>query len=84
MLKGVCAQCLQWQINPETGKRTKAMFACSWQDEPIELIDFDHIDDRHEQNRMQEILGELWLEKCIQKTPITKLDSKPFTDLNKP
>ncbi|MCW5584337.1 MAG: FAD-dependent oxidoreductase, partial [Gammaproteobacteria bacterium] len=28
MLKGVCAQCLQWQIDPETGQRTKAVFAC--------------------------------------------------------
>ena len=25
MLKGVCAQCLQWQVDPATGKRTKAV-----------------------------------------------------------
>lgn len=39
MLKGVCAQCLTWQIDPETGLRKKAVFACSWQNQPLELID---------------------------------------------
>src|SRR5690606_21195062 len=34
MLKGVCAQCLSWQIDPHTGKRTKAVFSCSWHDQP--------------------------------------------------
>ncbi len=38
MLKGVCSQCLQWQVDPKTGQRTKAVFACSWQDEPIDLL----------------------------------------------
>ncbi|HKK13548.1 MAG TPA: FAD-dependent oxidoreductase, partial [Gammaproteobacteria bacterium] len=38
MLKGVCSQCLQWQIDPATGERTKAVFACSWQDEPLEIV----------------------------------------------
>ncbi|HEX7043203.1 MAG TPA: FAD-dependent oxidoreductase, partial [Burkholderiales bacterium] len=38
MLKGVCAQCLQWQIDPQTGQRTKAVFGCSWQDQPLEIV----------------------------------------------
>ena len=29
LLKGVCAACLQWQIDPETGERTKAVYGCS-------------------------------------------------------
>jgi len=61
MLKGVCAQCLQWQIDPETGKRKKAVFACSWQDQPLELIDFDHYAERILQNKMAETLSQLWL-----------------------
>lgn len=61
MLKGVCAQCLQWQIDPETGKRTKAVFACSWPDQPLELIDFDNIDERLIQNHLQEQLSSLWV-----------------------
>jgi NADPH-dependent glutamate synthase beta subunit-like oxidoreductase/NAD(P)H-flavin reductase len=62
MLKGVCAQCLQWQIDPKTGKRTKAVYACSWQDQPYEKVDIQHIDERLVQNRMQETLSELWYE----------------------
>ncbi|MES2204976.1 MAG: FAD-dependent oxidoreductase [Pseudomonadota bacterium] len=60
MLKGVCAQCLQWQINPDTGERTKAVFACSWQDQPIEIIDLDHLASREKQNNCQETLNQLY------------------------
>jgi NADPH-dependent glutamate synthase beta subunit-like oxidoreductase/NAD(P)H-flavin reductase len=66
MLKGVCAQCLQWQIDPETGKRTKAVFACSWPDQPLEIIDIDNIDERQVQNRLQERLGSLWVDYLFE------------------
>ncbi len=66
MLKGVCAQCLQWQIDPETGKRTKAIFACSWPDQPLEIIDFDNLDERQSQNRLQEILSTLYVKHLLQ------------------
>ncbi len=46
LLKGICARCLQWQIDPQTGRRTKAVFACSWQDQPLEMIDLDHLQQR--------------------------------------
>ncbi|WP_082160426.1 FAD-dependent oxidoreductase [Candidatus Coxiella mudrowiae] len=62
MMKGVCAQCLQWQIDPSTGKRTKAVYACSWQHQPIELVDIKNIEERFSQNRTQEILSNLWLD----------------------
>ncbi len=62
MLKGVCAQCLQWQIDPETGLRTKAVFACSWQDQPLELIDIDHIDARQMQNRLLDQISKRWVD----------------------
>lgn len=60
MLKGVCAQCLQWQIDPKTGQRTKAVYACSWQHQPMELIDINALDERLLQNHMQETLTRLW------------------------
>ncbi len=67
MLKGVCSQCLQWQIDPLTGKRTKAVFGCSWQDQPLEIVDLDNLDERLGQNRLQEALADLWLEYlCAQ------------------
>ena len=60
MLKGVCAQCLQWQIDPEQGGRMKAVFACSWQDQPIELIDADHLAMRQSHSAF-DVLNYLWL-----------------------
>ncbi|OGT45240.1 MAG: pyridine nucleotide-disulfide oxidoreductase [Gammaproteobacteria bacterium RIFCSPHIGHO2_12_FULL_41_20] len=73
MLKGVCAQCLQWQIDPETGKRTKAVFACSWPDQPLEVIDTDNIDARHIQNRMQEQLSDLWVEYLFAQHAVPRI-----------
>jgi NAD(P)H-flavin reductase len=72
MLKGVCAQCLQWQIDPETGKRTKAVFACSWPEQPLELIDIDNIDERHMQNRLQEQLSTLWVDYLFDRYSISR------------
>lgn len=61
-LKGVCAHCLHWQVDPATGKRTKAVFGCSWQDQPLDLIDLDNVEERLQQNRLQEHLTNLWVE----------------------
>lgn len=60
MLKGICAQCLQWQIDPETGQRTKAVFACSWQDQPLEMVDLDHLSQRHEAVKAMVCLHQQW------------------------
>ncbi len=65
MLKGVCAQCLNWQIDPATGKRTKAVFTCSWQSQPFEMVDMDNLQERLQQNRSQEILTTLWLDYLL-------------------
>jgi NAD(P)H-flavin reductase len=73
MLKGVCAQCLQWQIDPETGKRTKAVFACSWSDQPLELIDIDNIDERRIQNQLQEKISSLWVDYLFDKYAIDRV-----------
>jgi NAD(P)H-flavin reductase len=62
MLKGVCSQCLQWHIDPDTGKRTQAVFSCAWQDQPLDWIDLDNLDARLNQNRLQEQLTNLWLD----------------------
>ena len=73
MLKGVCAQCLQWQIDPETGHRTKAVFACSWQDQPLEVIDIDHIDARQQQNRLHDQIGKLWVDHLFANYPVARV-----------
>ncbi|GBU10290.1 pyridine nucleotide-disulfide oxidoreductase [Gammaproteobacteria bacterium] len=61
MMKGVCGQCLQWQIDPETGKRTKAVFSCAGQDQPLKEIDLDNLAARTSQNRLQERISAQWL-----------------------
>lgn len=71
MLKGVCAQCLQWQIDAKTGKRTKAVFACSWQEQPLDIVDLHNLDERLEQNHMQETLSNLWLDYLITHYNVT-------------
>jgi len=73
MLKGVCAQCLQWQIDPITGERTKAVYACSWQEQPMELIDINNIDERLQQNGAQEVLTDAWLDYLFKKYDIIKI-----------
>jgi NADPH-dependent glutamate synthase beta subunit-like oxidoreductase/NAD(P)H-flavin reductase len=73
MLKGVCSQCLQWQVDPATGKRTKAVFACSWQDQPLDLPDYDSLQERLAQNRLSEHLTNLWLEHLFATHKIAKV-----------
>ena len=73
MLKGVCAQCLQWQVDPETGRRTKAVFACSWPDQPLEIIDFDNIDERQIQNHLQEQLSRMWVDYLFKQYDVVRV-----------
>ena len=65
MLKGVCAQCLQWQIDPETGERTRAVFSCAEQDQPLAWIDLDNLAARQSQNRLSEYLSARWLDYVL-------------------
>ncbi len=62
MLKGVCAQCLQWQVDPDTGERTRAVFSCAMQDQPLFWIDLDNLAARQSQNRLADHLTGLWLD----------------------
>ena len=66
MLKGVCAQCLQWQIDPETGQRTRAVFSCAQQDQPLAWVDLDNLAARQSQNRLLEYLSSHWLDFATQ------------------
>jgi NADPH-dependent glutamate synthase beta subunit-like oxidoreductase len=72
-LKGVCSQCLQWQIDPHTGKRTKAVFSCSWQDQPLDIVDLDNLDERLSQNRVQEHLTNQWLDYLLTQHKVERV-----------
>jgi hypothetical protein len=49
MMKEVCAQCLQRQIDPKTGKETM-VFTCFNQDQELDSVDFSHL-------RARDVLG---------------------------
>jgi NADPH-dependent glutamate synthase beta subunit-like oxidoreductase/NAD(P)H-flavin reductase len=69
MLKGVCGQCLQWQIDPETGERTRAVFSCAEQDQPLAWIDVGNLAARQSQNRLSDRLSARWLDHVLAQVP---------------
>ena len=64
MMKEVCAQCLQKHVDPETGKET-IVFSCLNQDQPMDHVDFKHLNTRLQQNTVQEKLSNLWLDYLL-------------------
>ena len=63
MMKEICAQCLQLQIDPLTGIRSY-VFSCFNQDQPLDAVDFDGLAQRLGQNSLQEKLTHRWVERC--------------------
>jgi NAD(P)H-flavin reductase len=63
MMKEICAQCLQPQRDPVTGKVTN-VFSCFNQDQPLDAVDFDALGDRLAQNGVQEELTAQWIGRC--------------------
>ena len=63
MMKEICAQCLQPQRDPVTGKVTY-VFSCFNQDQPLDLVDFPGLDLRLQQNAVQEKLTAQWIALC--------------------
>ena len=64
MMKEICAQCLQAQIDPETGKTTY-VFSCFNQDQPLDRVDFPGLKTRLRQNSVQEKLTAQWIDRCL-------------------
>jgi NAD(P)H-flavin reductase len=71
MMKEVCAQCLQPQIDPVTGAHS-AVFSCFNQDQPLDRVDFPALNERLRQNSLQEKLTKLWVDRALR-----KLDVRP-------
>ena len=63
MMKEICAQCLQPQRDPVSGKLSY-VFSCFNQDQPIDEVDFDALDARLSQNATQEKLTAQWIAHC--------------------
>jgi NADPH-dependent glutamate synthase beta subunit-like oxidoreductase/NAD(P)H-flavin reductase len=60
MMKEICAQCLQPQRDPVTG-RTSYVFSCFSQDQPLDHVDFPALEARLNQNSVQEKLTSRWV-----------------------
>ncbi|MDH3639839.1 MAG: pyridine nucleotide-disulfide oxidoreductase, partial [Gammaproteobacteria bacterium] len=70
MMKGVCAQCLQWQVDPDSGERTRAVFSCAMQEQPLMWIDVDNLSARQRQNQLQDALTNLWVNRILEKAAL--------------
>jgi hypothetical protein len=68
MMKEVCAQCLQKQKDPNTG-REYVVFSCFNQDQDMGAVDFHHLRERLRANSMQEKLSNAWLDRILAKRP---------------
>jgi len=64
MMKEICAQCLQPQRDPATGKVTY-VFSCFDQDQPLDCVDFHALSDRLRQNSLAEKLTAQWIAHCL-------------------
>jgi NADPH-dependent glutamate synthase beta subunit-like oxidoreductase/NAD(P)H-flavin reductase len=64
MMKEICAQCLQPQRDPATGKVTY-VFSCFNQDQPLDCVDFHALSDRLRQNSLAEKLTAQWIAHCL-------------------
>jgi len=61
MMKEVCAQCLQRQVDPATGKES-FVFSCFNQDQLLQRVDFENLSTRLRQNSAAEKLTSLWID----------------------
>jgi len=64
MMKEICAQCLQPQRDPHTGK-TSYVFSCFNQDQELDRVDFGALSERLKQNSLQEKLTAQWIRRCL-------------------
>ncbi len=64
MMKEICAQCLQPQVDPATGERSY-VFSCFNQDQPLDRVDFAGLAARLTQNSVQEKLTSHWIDRCL-------------------
>jgi NADPH-dependent glutamate synthase beta subunit-like oxidoreductase/NAD(P)H-flavin reductase len=64
MMKEICAQCLQPQVDPQSGK-TSYVFSCFNQDQPLDFVDWAALEARLRQNSVQEKLTAEWIDHCL-------------------
>ncbi|CCG07154.1 FAD-dependent oxidoreductase [Pararhodospirillum photometricum] len=66
MMKEICGQCLQPQVDPVTGE-TVIVFTCFNQDQPLDKVDFAALAQRLGQNSVPEKLTRQWIDRCLKR-----------------
>jgi NAD(P)H-flavin reductase len=66
MMKEVCAQCLQPQVDPVSGERS-VVFSCFNQDQALDRVDFSALHERLAQNGVQEKLTAQWVDRALRR-----------------
>jgi NADPH-dependent glutamate synthase beta subunit-like oxidoreductase/NAD(P)H-flavin reductase len=71
MMKEICAQCLQPQVDPVTGETTY-VFSCFNQDQPLDVVDFRGLRERLGQNALQEKLTSQWIDRSLRSVGVRR------------
>ncbi len=66
MMKEVCAQCLQPQVDPATGER-RVVFSCFNQDQALDWVDFSALAERLRQNAVAEKQTAQWVDRALRR-----------------
>jgi len=64
MMKEICAQCLQPQRDPVTG-RESYVFSCFNQDQALDAVEFGVLNERLKQNSLAEKMTAKWIRHCM-------------------
>jgi hypothetical protein len=72
MMKEICAQCLQRQVDPATGK-VSIVFTCFNQDQDLDRVDFPFLASRLRASSAQEKLTNLWLDRLLERSEIPRI-----------
>ncbi|MCG3191427.1 MAG: Dihydroorotate dehydrogenase B (NAD(+)), electron transfer subunit [Thermoanaerobaculia bacterium] len=72
MMKEICAQCLQRHIDPVTGEESY-VFSCFNQDQPLDRMDWGHLNERLTQNGVEEKLASQWLDHLLAIEDVRKI-----------
>ncbi len=67
MMKEICAQCLQPQIDPVTGEKS-VVFSCFNQDQPLDRVDWAGLNARLGQNSLSEKLTAQWIGRALDRS----------------
>ena len=73
MMKEICAQCLQPQVDPASGER-RVVFSCFNQDQRLDWVDFPALAERLAQNSLPEKMTALWIDRALR-----RLNARPVS-----